>query len=153
MNYIEEYYDILNNSLFHTKVLQELICLKDPYQVYLDKKNDVIHYLIFGKKTLFIQLIFQKRKDKKNRNFDILEYGLQRKKIAKNYLAMIDNIIQYNLILYPNPATFSQKEWIFKDDNNFFPKNIYKIYLLNLYYIQKQNAEFQNLKKLFEPFL
>lgn len=153
MNYVEEYYDILNHQTFHQKLLKEWLSLNDPFLFYLDKKNDVIHYLIFGQKTKFIQIIFQKRNDNNKKNLKILEYGLQRKKIAKNYLTMIDQITQYNLILYPNPATFIEKEWTFKDKEEHFPIDLYKIYLFNLYYMQKKKNENHPLKNIFSPFL
>lgn len=139
MDFIHENERLLKQKEFHTELLSLLQDLKDPFIYYLDKKNDTIHYLIFGKKTIFLQVIFQKKDWNMHNNFDILEYGISHKKIAKNYLSSIDEIIQYNLLFFPNTMRFNKKEWTFKDENEEFPEDYYSIFLLNLYHIMNHD--------------
>lgn len=155
MNFIQENETFFKQKEFHTKLLFLLHNIKDPFTYVLDKKNDTIHYLIFGKKTILLQVIFQKKNWDMHFNYDILEYGISRKKIAKSYLSSIDEIVQYNLLFFPNTMRFCQKDWTFQDNNHEFPKEFYSVFLLNLYYIMKydKSHQFASLRNFFASFL
>lgn len=155
MEYLKTHKDYFNNKDIHKQLLFFLFENEDPFTFYLDFKNDTIHYLIFGKKVKFIQLIFQKPEWIQYNNFDILEAGLQKKRIARNYLLEIDEIVQYNFILFPNQEFFDFKYWSFKDENHEFHNNYYMVYVLNLDFIRKRTDNkyypiYQTLSFLFE---
>lgn len=154
MNYVTNFYTQLSDQSFHQKILKELIQNNDTFLFYLDKLHDVVHYVIFGKKVKLVQVIFQTDHWNQTMNFDILEYGIQRKKIAKNYLAEIDEVIQFNIILYPNSALFDRKEWSYRDEQLEFPQGYYQIFIYNLYYIHSHDkSSYRNLATLFDCFL
>lgn len=138
MEYLKQHKDYFNDKKLHKKLLSFLFQKESPFTFYLDFKNDTIHYLIFGKKVKFIQIIFQKPEWTQYNNFDILETGLQKKKIARNFVLEIDEIIQYNFILFPNQNNFDLKYWSFKDENHEFHDNCYMVYVFNLDFIQKR---------------
>lgn len=145
----------LKNKSFHNKLLKALIKTDDPFTYYLDLTNDTIHYLIFGKKTIFLQIIFMTPNWDSQKNFSILEYGIKRKKIAKNYLSTIDEVIQYNFILYENDKKQAVNSWSYKDYNLDIPSDFYHVYILNLYYILHHNTsiQYENLKTFWHSFL
>lgn len=140
MEYLKNHKEYFLNKKIHEKLLFLLLKNKNPFTFYLDFKNDTIHYLIFGKKVKFIQFIFQKPEWTQYDNFDILESGLQKKRIARNYLLEIDEIFQYNFILFPNENLFDLKYWSFKDVNHEFNNNYYMVYVLNIDFIRKRKS-------------
>ncbi len=153
MEYLKKHKDYLNNKDIHKQLLFLLFKNENPFTFYLDLKNDTIHYLIFGKKVKFIQFIFQKPEWSQYNNFDILESGLQKKKIARNYVLEIDEINQYNFILFPNTNFFDLKYWAFKDENHEFNNNYYMVYVLNLDFVRKRkNNKYYPIYKLLSPF-
>lgn len=154
MEYLKRQKDYFNNKDVHQKLLSSLFGNENPFTFYLDFKNDTIHYLIFGKKVQFVQLIFQKPKWSQYNNFDILEMGLQKKKIARNYLLEIDEIMQYNLILFSNSNCYDLKYWSFKDENHEFNHNYYMVYVLNLYFVGKRkDNKYYPIYELLSPLL
>lgn len=140
MHYLKNHKNYLKDKDIHEKLLFYLFRNENPFTFYLDEKNDTIHYLIFGKKVKLIQIIFQTPNWSQHQNFDILESGLQKKQVARNYLLEIDEICQYNFILYSNHNFFDLKYWSFKDENHEFNHNYYMVYVLNLDFIKKRKT-------------
>ena len=154
MNFLQKKEKKLKDKIFHSKLLKEIRNINDPFIFYIDLKNDTIHYLIFGSKITFLQIIITTPNWDSRNNFSILEYGIKRKKIVKNYLSTIDEIIQYNFILYENEMKEVTYSWSYKDKDLEIPQDFYQVYVLNMYYIFSHNlTQYKNLKELWTSLL
>lgn len=75
MNFLLKNEKKLKDKIFHSKLLKEIRNINDPFIFYIDLKNDTIHYLIFGSKITFLQIIITTPNWDSRNNFSILEYG------------------------------------------------------------------------------
>lgn len=123
-----KYYKNIEN---HFKILSSLNISREIISYDINTKNDSITYFIKSKSNLMIQIIFQDKIWKSEKNFKILEQGIN--KSQKNF--NIERIIQYNILLYKNTNNEEIKKWEFS--HNSFYKDFYMIYIYNIDAIKK----------------
>jgi hypothetical protein len=139
--------NLLNDKSLHNKILNSLGFETGDCEFFLDRKMSSITYIINDVDNKLVQLLFMKKEMDPEFNFDVLEK-------AHDFFVNDENIakvIQYNIITYKNNMNFEIRNWSFKDNNNFFEDDLYKVYVLNLEKIKNNNGsdyyKFYNILK------
>ena len=142
MKFILKNINYFNNREINKNIITYLNISQKYFDYYIDVGNNTINYIVFNEKIKLIQIIFQEERITKESNFNILEQGI---KYIKNY--KIEQILQYNILLYNNIENYEIKTWMFKDYKNEFNHNYYKIYIYNLKNFKKSKDN--NLRLLY----
>ena len=142
MKFILKNINYFNNREINKKIITYLNISQKYFDYYIDVGNNTINYIVFNEKIKLIQIIFQEERITKESNFNILEQGI---KYIKKY--KIEQILQYNILLYNNIENYEIKTWMFKDYKNEFNHNYYKIYIYNLKNFKKSKDN--NLRLLY----
>ena len=142
MKFILKNINYFNNREINKNIITYLNISQKYFDYYIDVGNNTINYIVFNEKIKLIQIIFQEERITKESNFNILEQGI---KYIKKY--KIEQILQYNILLYNNIENYEIKTWMFKDYKNEFNHNYYKIYIYNLKNFKKSKDN--NLRLLY----